>query len=311
MTTYLSRHLQVLFATIGDMCRTPMSSFNTVMIIAITLLLPSLLFITVKSAQGLSDGWQGRPQISIFLQKEIDQDVAQLIFEEIRLHPSVSLAEFVSAQQALGEFRMLSGIKDGDSQFDQELAFLGENPLPASIVIMPNDEHIETSKLNTLKQQLSGIDGIDSIRLDLEWTDRFNAILKSITQISILLSSLLALGLILIVGNTIKLLIVNRRHEIEIIKLVGGTNAFVRRPFLYYGTLFGLLGSLVCLILLLISAHLVKQPLAELATAYQTNTILYRLTFTDMLTIVLLGSLIGWLAARWSVIQHLRNAKAK
>ena len=122
---------------------------------------------------------------------------------------------------------------------------------------------------------------------------------------------MLALGLILIVGNTIKLLIVNRRHEIEIIKLVGGTNAFVRRPFLYYGTLFGLLGSLVCLILLLISAHLVKQPLAELATAYQTNTILYRLTFTDMLTIVLLGSLIGWLAARWSVIQHLRNAKAK
>jgi len=237
MTTYLSRHLQVLFATIGDMCRTPMSSFNTIMIIAITLLLPSLLFVTVKSAQGLSDGWQGRPQISIFLQKDIDDDVAQLIFEEVRLHPSVSLAEFVSSQQALGEFRMLSGIEDGNSQFDQELAFLGTNPLPASIVIMPSDEHIETEKLNALKEQLSGFDGIDSIRLDLEWTDRFNAILKSVTQISILLSGLLALGLILIVGNTIKLLIVNRRHEIEIIKLVGGTNAFVR-SLAYLGHLF-------------------------------------------------------------------------
>ena len=157
-----------------------------IVIIAITLLLPSLLFVTVKSAQGLSDGWQGRPQISIFLQKAINDDEAQLIYEEIRLHPAVSLAEFISPQQALGEFRMLSGIEDGSSQFDQELAFLGENPLPASIVIMPNDDFIEKNKLNQLKQQLSGIDGIESIRLDLEWTDRFRAILKSVTHISIL-----------------------------------------------------------------------------------------------------------------------------
>jgi len=311
MTTTITRHLQVLFATIGDMCRTPMSSFNTIMIIAITLLLPSLLYVTVKSAQGLSDGWQGRPQITIFLLKETKADEAQLIFDEIRLHPAVSLAEFVSSQQALGEFRLMSGIKDGESQFDQELAFLGENPLPDSIVIMPNDNHIETAKLNALKDQLSGFDGIDNIRLDLEWTDRFNAILKSVTQISILLSGLLALGLILIVGNTIKLLIVNRRHEIEIIKLVGGTNAFVRRPFLYYGTLFGFLGSLVCLVLLLISAHLVKQPLADLAAAYQTNTILYHVTLRDIALLVLFGSALGWLAARWSVIQHLRNAQPK
>jgi len=309
MITYLSRHLQVLFATIGNICRTPVSSFNTVVIIAITLLLPSLLYITVKSAQGLSDGWQGRPQISIFLQKPINDNEAQLIYEEIRLHPAVSLAEFISPQQALGEFRMLSGIEDGNSQFDQELAFLGENPLPASIVIMPNDDFIEKNKLNALKQQLSGIDGIESIRLDLEWTDRFRAILKTVTHISLLLSGLLALGLILIVGNTIKLLIINRRHEIEVIKLVGGTNRFVQRPFLYYGTLYGLLGALVCLILLLVSAYLVKQPLAELAQAYQTNQILYNLKTSDMAIIVLLGSLLGWLAARWSVMQHLHKIR--
>lgn len=311
MKTYFSRHLQVLFATLGDICRTPMSSFNTIVIIAITLLLPCLLFITVKSAQSLSIGWQGRPQVSIFLQKSISEDEATLIFDEIRLHPAVSIAEFISSQQALGEFRMLSGIKDGNSQFDQELAFLGENPFPPSIVIMPNDDFIHSNKLEQLKEQLRGIDGIESIRLDLEWTDRFNAILKSVTQISILLSALLALGLILIVGNTIKLLIINRRHEIEIIKLVGGTNAFVRRPFLYYGTLFGLFGSVICLMLLLLASHLVKQPLAELAAAYQTGHILYTPTLYDLMYIVLIGSVLGWLAARWSVIQHLRNAQPK
>ena len=96
MTTYLTRHLQVLFATLGDMCRTPMSSLNTIIIIAITLLLPSLLYITVKSAQDLGNGWQGRPQVSIFLEKGISDDEAQLIFDEVRLNPAVTLAEFIS-----------------------------------------------------------------------------------------------------------------------------------------------------------------------------------------------------------------------
>jgi len=286
MGEYFSRHLQVLFATLGDMCRTPMSSLNTILIIAITLLLPSFLYLGVKSAEGLSDGWQGRPQISIFLQKQISEDEAKLIFDEIRLNPAVALAEFVSPQQALGEFRRLSGIKDGNSRFDEELAFLGENPLPA-------------------------FDGIESIRLDLEWTSRFNAMLKTVTQIAILLSGLLAIGLILIVGNTIKLLIVNRRHEIEIIKLVGGTNTFVRRPFLYYGTLFGFIGGLICIGLLLIASIVIKEPINELAAAYQSSAILYSPTPLEVAFIIFVGSVLGWVAARWSVAQHLRQGKAK
>jgi len=311
MTTYLARHLQVLFATIGDICRTPMSSLNTVIIIAITLLLPSLLYITVKSAEDLGSGWQGRPQLSIFLQKDVAEDEAQLIFDEIRLNPAVTLAEFVSPQQALGEFRLLSGISEGNSQFDQELAFLGENPLPASIVIMPNDDYIQSNKLTQLKTELEGFDGIDSIRLDLAWTNRFNAILNTFTRIALLLSGLLAIGLILIIGNTIKLLIINRRHEIEIIKLVGGTNTFVRRPFLYYGTLFGFIGGIICLGLLLLASSLIKTPLNELATAYQSTAILYKPTLIDMGAVVIISSIIGWIAARWSVAQHLRKAKAK
>ena len=307
MSAYLARHFQVLFATLGDMRRTPMSSFNTIMIIAITLLLPCLLYVVIKSAQQLSGNWQGRPQMSIFLQKDISDGEAQLIFEEIRLQPAVALAEFISPQQALGEFRMLSGIDGGDSSFDDELAFLGENPLPASIVVMPSDGYIEANKLSALKEQLSGFDGIEQIKLDLEWTTRFNAILHTMTRISLLLSALLGIALILIVGNTIKLLIVNRRHEIEITKLVGGTDTFVRRPFLYYGTLFGLLGACITLALLLLAAYLVAQPVAQLAALYQTPALIYSLNWLEMLSILFLGGILGWLAARWSVAQHLRN----
>lgn len=300
MITYLSRHLQVMFSTLGNMRRTPITSLNTIAIVAITLLLPSLLYITVKSAEKLSSEWQGRPQMSVFLEKDTDPQVAQLIFDEIRLQPSIALAELITPTQALDEFRLLSGL-------DFEIDFLDSNPLPASIVVMPSDDFMSAEQLLELKQQLEKIDGINQIRLDLEWTNRFNAILGVITKVAGLLSALLALAMILIVGNTIKLLITNRRDEIEITKLVGGTNAFVRRPFLYYGTLFGLFGACLTLLLLTIAGAIINEPVNQLASLYQQQSLLHELSLQEVLAILGLGGLLGWLAARWSVAQHLRN----
>jgi len=302
MGTYFSRHFQVLFATLGEMRRTPLSSINIILIVAITLLLPSLLYICVKSGQQLSVNWQGRPQISIFLNESLDPKEAQLIFEELRLHPSISLAEFITPEQALEEFQTLSGL-------DYELDFLGKNPLPASIVVMPDSLNTHSDKLLALQDELSNIDGIESIRLDLDWTDRFNAILSVISRISSLLSGLLIIGLILIVSNTIKLLILNRRHEIEITKLVGGNNAFVRRPFLYYGMLYGIFGAITALALLLIAGVLIDETLSQLASLYQKNSLIYALNIREVSSIILIGASIGWLAARWSVSQHLRKIK--
>lgn len=308
MLTGLKRHLQVLFSTLGDMQRTPMATINTLLIVAITLLLPSLLYIAVKTGHTLNGSWQGRPQISIFFDAQISDREAQLIFEEVQLHPNIELAEFVSKDQALEEFEILLG---DQSTLERDLAYLGENPLPPSIVVMPTLANANSAELVKLEEELGGIDGIESIRLDLEWTDRFNAILDVVTRVAIVLSALLALALILIVGNTIKLLIMNRRQEIEITKLIGGTDGFVRRPFLYYGALFGLIGGLITLGLLLLSGVLLEVPLQQLAEQYQSKTILYELTLLDMICIVAIGTLICWLAARWSVAQHLRHIKPR
>jgi len=176
---------------------------------------------------------------------------------------------------------------------------------------MPNLATAQSDKLIELKEELGGIEGIENIRLDLEWTDRFNAILNLISRGAMVLSALLALGLILIVSNTIKLLIMNRRQEIEITKLIGGTDSFVRRPFLYYGALFGLIGATITLGLLLISASLLETPLQELANLYQTNTILYALNSMEIACVIGIGTVICWLAARWSVAQHLRHIKPR
>lgn len=311
MATYFLRHLQVLFATLGDMRRTPMSSLNTLMIVAITLLLPCLLYIGIKSAEQLSGSWQGRPQASIFLSKELGSPEAQLIFDEIRLHPAVQLAEFVTPKQALEEFKLLSKGDNPNFNLDAEIEFLGGNPLPPSIVIMPDEASADSSSLLELKDQLSKIEGIESIRLDLDWTDRFNAILKLFTRVAGLLSALLAVALILIVSNTIKLLIVNRRQEIEITKLVGASDAFVRRPFLYYGSLNGLIGALICLGLLVLGAGFVNEPLGQLGSLYQSTTFIYHLSSLEIVIVLGIGTALGWLAARWSVAQHLRRIQPR
>jgi len=304
MRAYITRHLQVLFSTLGNMRRTPLASLNTIIIVAITLLLPALLYVSIKSAQNLSQNWQGRPQISIFLHQELSEGESKLIFDEIRLHPAIGVAELISPTQALEEFRMLSGL-------DFEINFLDSNPLPASIVLMPSSDYADSAQLTELKEELSKIEGIDQIRLDLDWTDRFNAILRVFTRIASLLSTLLSLALILIVGNTIKLLILNRRQEIEITKLVGGTDTFVRRPFLYYGSLFGLFGATLTLFLLLAAASLVKEPIKQLSNFYQSHSPLYQLNFIEILIIISIGTALGWLAARWSVAQHLRQIQPK
>ncbi|MFT5608542.1 MAG: cell division transport system permease protein [Parvicella sp.] len=302
MRNYLSRHLQVLFATLGSMRRTPMTSINTILVIAITLLLPCALYIAIKSAQSLSGDWQGRPQISIFMQTDLPEAESLLIFEELRLHPAIELAEFITPKQALDEFRSMSEI-------GFEIDFLDENPLPASVVVMPDSQNVSSEALLELKEELAAIDGIDNIRLDLDWTDRFNAILGSAIRIVTLLSGLLAIALILIVSNTIKLLILNRRQEIEITRLVGGSNAFVRRPFLYYGLLFGAFGAIVTLLLMSIASKLIEEPLSLLANLYQKESLLYALETSEIFTIILIGSVLGWLAARWSVAQHLWKIK--
>lgn len=301
MRSYIARHFQVMISTLGDMARSPANTINTTLIVAISLLLPLFLYVVVKSSEGLSESWQGRPQISVFLQANVTTNEAQLIFQEVQLHPSIELAEFVTPKQALEEFRLLSR----NSSLDEELAFIGENPLPPSIVLMPNNLSTTPSALKDLTEQLEKIEGIDNIRLDLDWTQRFNAILSVVKRAGLLLSVLLAVALILIVGNTIKLLIYNRRDEIEIAKLVGATNTFVRRPFLYFGSMIGFFGSILALIFLLISANLIDQPLAELASMYQSKSILHSLSAAEILAVLGIGPALGWLAARWSVAQHL------
>ena len=305
MISYLMRQLQVLFSTLGDMRRTPMTSFNTILVVAVALELPAYLYIGVKTSEQLAQNWQGRPQLTLFLVANIEPEEAQLIYEEVSLNPSVARAQLMTPEQALDEFSVLSATTEKLADFAVELDFLGENPLPYSIVLMPKLEYVNSDAINELQLLFSKIDGIDTIRLDLGWVAKFGAITATIKRLALILTVLLAIGLILIIGNTIKLLIINRRHEIEVIKLVGGSNRFVRRPFLFYGTLFGFFGGLCALLLLWASSVALAPAIGQLAQSYGTSELIYSFNFADAGWLLLGGSMLGWISARWSVAQHI------
>lgn len=301
---YLARHLQVFLATLGSLIRSPISSLNIISIIAVTLLLPALFYILIMSIYQISDHWQGRPQITVFLQEDISEQEATLIYDEIKLYPTVALAEYISPSQALSEFKMLSGL-------DKEIDFIGTNPLPSSIVLMPISGHTSTAKLEKLQTQLSKIDGIEQIRLDLDWVKKFNAIIYFIGQIAQVFSALLLIALLFIIGNTIKLVILNRRDEIEITKLVGGTNIFIRRPFVYYGMLVGAFGAVLAIIAIYVIQQLLGNAIADISGVFQTTIKLYQPSIQEFSYFLLIGASVGWLAARISVARHLHQIQPR
>ncbi len=298
LTTYFSQHLQAIFGSLGAMCRTPFASTMTLLVIAIALALPASLYVLVNNMQTLTKTWQGGAQLSLFVKDEISDARAQTLSEEIRSFPGINQVEFLSREAALAEFKELSGLS-------QMLDTLPDNPLPAVIIVHPS--FTDRTMLETLQQQLQALPEVALVQIDLEWVQRLSAILHLGENIVWILMLFLSVAVVLIIGNTIRLAIFNRHDEIAIIKLVGGTNAFIRRPFLYTGVWYGLFGSLLALIMVSLALIAVSSSVSFLASTYQSNFKMLGLGFERGLDLLLLGITLGWLGAAIFVHYHLRR----
>ena len=234
---YFLRHAQVFFYVLGQLWRTPVATFLTVAVIGITLALPAGLYVALENVQRLASGWEDTGQISLFLKQDLSEPAIEKLSDKIRRLPAVAWVDYVSREAALAEFKKLSG-------FGEALGALERNPLPPVLVVHPAAKHTHPKALQSLLQELRRYNEVELAQLDLEWVQRLYAMLDLARQGVLILTAGLALAVLLIIGNTIRLAVLNRRDEIEIIKLIGGTNAFIRRPFLYVGALQGLLGGL-------------------------------------------------------------------
>jgi cell division transport system permease protein len=295
---YVLRHLQVCMETLGRLSGTPVSTLMTVAVVGIALALPVGLHVLLQNAQHVTNNWDTAAQISLFIKSDVSTDRINSLAERIEQRREVARVEVISREAAMNEFREHSG-------FGEALEALEENPFPPVIVVYPLADYDRVEIIESLLADFNGYEEIELAQLDMQWIRRLYAIMDIGRQGVLVLAALLALAVLLIVGNTIRLAIENRREEIEVMKLVGGTNTFVRRPFLYTGFFYGLFGGLLSWLLGSLALWLLSEPVNRLATLYQSD---YRLATLDgMTTLVLLGSsvLLGLAGAWLAVSRHL------
>ena len=301
LSSYFLRHLQVFFYSLGQLSRAPVSTLMTCMVIGIALALPAGLHTLLKNAQQLSGGWESTAQISVFLNNNIRAPQAKNLKSDIQKWPDVISVHYISREQALKEFQSLSGFGDA-------LKALNTNPLPSVLIVKPilstgkNEQTTQNllNKLRNLKQT-------DKAQLDMQWVRRLYAIMNIVERGVLILGLLLALAVLLVVGNTIRLAIQNRHKEIVVMKLIGGTDAFIRRPFLYTGFWYGLFGGIIAWLLVSFTLLSISHPIEKLTTLYQNQFELNNMSFLTVL--VLLGSsiLLGLAGSWFAVGRHLRE----
>lgn len=296
---YLAHHRQTFFDGLRQLGRQPLATFMTVAVIGIALALPAGALVLVGNARGLSASWQGTARISLFLKNGLNDSAVQQLADSVRAHDGVAAVQVISAEQALADFQRRSGLND-------TLSLLASNPLPAVLVVQPTAAYTAPAAAQQLARAFGALPQVDQVRMDVQWLKRLQAILALLHRGVLIVAVLLAIAVVLIVGNTIRLEIENRRSEIEVSKLLGATDRFVRRPFLYHGAWYGLAGGVLAWILVLIGLTLMGGPVGQLVDLYGSHFSLSGLGASGVLGLLAGGIVLGWLGSWLAVARHLR-----
>lgn len=295
--SYFKHHKDVAGESLNRLRNTPWASFLTVVVMGIALALPSTFFVLLKNANQLAEGWSGHAQISLFLSASATDTQAKDIQQQLQSRADLERVEYMAPEAALAEFKEFSGFAD-------VLESLDSNPLPAVIIVYPSDNAPE--QVEALQAELAALDKVDQAQLDSEWVNRLHNILRLLEAIMTALGVLLALAVMLVVINTLKLSIESRREEVVVMKLIGATDSYVRRPFLYTGLWFGLGGSLFAFWLVQVALAWMVVPVEALAASYGSDFTLSSLGSVPTLVLLGGGCVLGLLGAWWAVQQHLR-----
>jgi cell division transport system permease protein len=286
------------------MARNPFSTTLTILVIALALALPTALRLLVVNAEAATGGFSGAVNVSVYLKTDVPLAKAQQLEHNLRARSEVAAVELIPADKALAEFREYSG-------FGAALDALKDNPLPHVLRVQPKMSAQTAAAVEALRRYLTAWPEVDIVQVDTEWVTRFNAILDVLRHLLGIAAVLLAAGVLAVIGNTIRLEILNRRAEIEVTKLVGGSNAFVRRPFLYTGVLYGLAGALLAWAIVEAAVLVLARPISTLAALYGSHFSLQGPPLEDVGVLLATGFVLGWIGAWVSAARHLRQIEPR
>jgi cell division transport system permease protein len=296
---YFARHAQVLVGSLGRIVHEPFAALMTMGVIAVALALPLFLSMLLQNARTASGNWNEAYDLSVYMDMGASAARVQALAKALRLRGDVATVRIITADQALAEFRDNSG-------FGKALDALSDNPLPDTLVVTPTLGSSTPQGTDTLKTAIAAMSDVQTVQIDTEWVKRLHAMLDLLRRVIWLTAGLLGVGIVIIVSNTIRLDILNRRPEIEVMKLVGASDGFTRRPFLYSGIWYGLGGGLLALMLVAIASAVLARPVARLAFLYGSA---FRLEGVNVATgIGVLGVAVGlsWLGSWLAATRHIR-----
>lgn len=292
-------HVRSALASLGRLTRSPLANLMTAMVIGIALALPTGLYLLLENAQRVTGGWDSAAQILLATKLSVSDEQAAELAGTLRERKDIRAVRLLTREQAREDYKALSG--SGEA-----LDLLEDNPLPPLLIVRPAISQQDHDSISRLQEELKQLPQADVVELDMLWVKRLYAFMAIGQRGVLVIAALLALAVLLIVGNTIRLDIQNRRDEIVITKLIGATNAFIRRPFLYSGLWYGLAGGLIAWLLIVIAFALLSGPVQQLAGLYDSAHSLSSLSFVDTFMLWFGSALLGLIGSWLAVGRHLK-----
>ena len=300
MKQWLNLHAQALGLVLGRMRRNIIATLMMCCVMGVTLCLPGMLYVVVDNLNRLAGNMHGDMQISLFLKLDATQDGIAALDQRLHEHVGVASYRFVDKKQAWQDMQNQGGLGEAADKLES-------NPLPDAFFVEPKS--VDPDTIEQLKDEMQQWPGVELAQLDADWIKRLYALLELGRKAILVLSALLGFALLAIIGNTIRLQILTQREEIEVSKLIGATNGFIRRPFLYAGALYGLCGGLVAWLLLGAVIALLNHSIADLAALYASNFHLEMPVWQPMLSLLLGAMGLGWLGSYIAVNRSLAQLK--
>ncbi|WP_288475864.1 permease-like cell division protein FtsX [uncultured Pantoea sp.] len=289
-----------LRGTLSDMWRQPLATLLTVMVIAISLTLPSVCYMVWKNVSQAATQWYPAPQLTVYLSKTLDDTAAENVVAQLKQVEGVDNVNYLTREEALNEFRNWSG-------FGGAMDMLEQNPLPAVAIITPKLNFQNSDTMQSLRDRVTKVQGVDEVRMDDSWFARLAALTGLVGQIASMIGVLMIVAVFLVIGNSVRLSIFARRDTINVQKLIGATDGFILRPFLYGGALLGLSGAVLSLLLSEVLVLRLQSVVASVATVFGTTFSLEGFSWDEALLLLLIAAIIGWVAAWLATVQHLRR----
>jgi cell division transport system permease protein len=301
VNTWLRQHWQTLVLTLRRLARNALGTLLNVTVIGVALALPLGGYMLLQNLGGVASQLAGNPQVTLFLARDASKTDIAALETRLKQVPAVRALRFISREQALEDLKQSENLSD-------VIATLQTNPLPDAFVLETGSSAAE---LERLEPQLKALPKVAYVQLDSAWVRRLESLLQLGRTAVLILATLLAAGLVAVTFNTIRLQILTQKDEIEVSKLIGATDAFIRRPFFYLGLVQGALGGLAALAIVYLSMHILNGSIHALAQLYGSDFELAFFGLSDCLALLVFAAVLGWLGSYMSVSRHLSGIEPK